>query len=32
MKKTAENGKKIVFGVLLVLACLLMTQKITKAG
>ena len=27
MKKTAEKGKKIVFGVLLVLACILMPQK-----
>ena len=32
MKKTAEKGKKIVFGVLLVLACILMPQKMTNAA
>ena len=32
MKKTAEKGKKIVLGVLLVLACILMPQKMTNAA
>lgn len=32
MKKTAEKGKKIVFGVLLVLACILIPQKMTDAA
>lgn len=32
MKKTAEKGKKIVFGVLLVLACILIPQKMTNAA